>query len=122
MKAFAFALSAALALALAACASDGNKSGTSSSSGTSGSGTSGSVTSDISQASKDSWLTTKVKSALAADVGLSTLKIDVDSAGNTVTLKGTVDSADKKQRAEEVARKVEGVATVRNQLAVKSGS
>jgi len=121
MKAFAFALSAALALALAACASDGNKSGTSSS-GTSGSGTSGSVTSDISQASKDSWLTTKVKSALAADVGLSTLKIDVDSAGNTVTLKGTVDSADKKQRAEEVARKVEGVATVRNQLAVKSGS
>ena len=116
MKAIAFALSAALALALAACASDGNKSGTSSS------GTSGSVTSDISQASKDSWLTTKVKSALAADVGLSTLKIDVDSAGNTVTLKGTVDSADKKQRAEEVARKVEGVATVRNQLAVKSGS
>jgi hyperosmotically inducible periplasmic protein len=116
MKALAFALSAALALALAACSSDGNKS--SSSSG----GTSGSATSDISQATKDSALTAKVKSALAADVGLSTLKIDVDSAGNTVTLKGTVDSADKKQRAEEVARKVDGVATVRNQLAVKSGS
>ena len=117
MKASAFVLSAALALALAACATDSKKSGTSSSSGTSGS-----VTSDISQATKDSWLTTKVKSALAADVGLSTLKIDVDSAGNTVTLKGNVDSAANKQRAEEVARKVEGVATVRNQLAVKSGS
>jgi len=116
MKALALALSAALALALAACASD-NKSSTSSSGGTSGS-----TTSDISQATKDATLTAKVKSALAADVGLSTLKIDVDSAGNTVTLKGTVDSADKKQRAEEVARKVDGVATVRNQLAVKSGS
>jgi osmotically-inducible protein OsmY len=120
MKALAFALSAALALALAACSSNqgSSKSSPSSSSG----GTSGSVTSDISQATKDSALTAKVKSALAADVGLSTLKIDVDSAGNTVTLKGTVDSADKKQRAEEVARKVDGVATVRNQLAVKSGS
>jgi len=116
MKALALALSAALALALAACASD-NKSSTSSSGGTSGS-----TTSDISQATKDATLTAKVKSALAADVGLSTLSIDVDSAGNTVTLKGTVDSADKKQRAEEVARKVDGVATVRNQLAVKSGS
>ena len=116
MKALALALSAALALALAACASD-NKSSTSSSGGTSGS-----TTSDISQATKDATLTAKVKSALAADVGLSTLMIDVDSAGNTVTLKGTVDSADKKQRAEEVARKVDGVATVRNQLAVKSGS
>ena len=118
MKALAFALSAAAALALAACSSDGNKSSTSSSSG----GTSGSATSDISQAAKDSTLTAKVKSALAADVGLSTLKIDVDSAGSTVTLKGTVDSADKKQRAEEVARKVDGVATVRNQLQVKAGS
>jgi osmotically-inducible protein OsmY len=121
MKALAFALSAALALALAACSSDGSKSSTSSSSGGT-SGSSGSVTSDISQATKDSALTAKVKSALAADVGLSTLKIDVDSAGNTVTLKGNVDTADKKQRAEEVARKVDGVATVRNQLTVKAGS
>ena len=117
MKALALALSAALALALAACSSNQGSSG----GGTSGGGTSGSVTSDISQATKDSALTAKVKSALAADVGLSTLKIDVDSSGNTVTLKGTVDSADKKQRAEEVARKVDGVATVRNQLTVKTG-
>jgi hyperosmotically inducible periplasmic protein len=118
MKALAFALSVAFAFALAACSSNGSKSSTGSSSG----GTSGSVTSDIKQDAKDATLTTKVKSALAADVGLSTLKIDVDSAGSTVTLKGTVDSADKKQRAEEVARKVDGVATVRNQLQVKAGS
>jgi osmotically-inducible protein OsmY len=116
MKALAFALSVAFAFALAACSSDGSKT-----SGSSSGGTSGSVTSDIKQDAKDATLTTKVKSALAADVGLSTLKIDVDSAGSTVTLKGTVDSADKKQRAEEVARKVDGVATVRNQLQVKAG-
>ena len=117
MKVLALALSVAFAFALAACSSDGSKSSTSSSSG----GT-GSTSDQIKQDAKDATLTTKVKSALAADVGLSTLKIDVDSAGSTVTLKGTVDSADKKQRAEEVARKVDGVATVRNQLAVKSGS
>ena len=117
MKALALALSVAFAFALAACSSDGSKSSTSSSSG----GT-GSTSDQIKQDAKDATLTTKVKSALAADVGLSTLKIDVDSAGSTVTLKGTVDSADKKQRAEEVARKVDGVATVRNQLQVKAGS
>jgi len=118
MKALVFALSAALALALAACSSNqssGKSSGSSSSGGT------GSTSDQIKQDAKDATLTTKVKTALAADVGLSTLKIDVDSAGSTVTLKGTVDSADKKQRAEEVARKVDGVATVRNQLQVKAG-
>jgi hyperosmotically inducible periplasmic protein len=62
-----------------------------------------------------------VKSALAADVGLRTLKIDVDSMGNTVTLKGAVDSAETRRKAEEVARKVDGVATVRNELTVRSG-
>ena len=114
MKTLAFALSAALALGLAACSSNGSKTSGSSSSGPS-------VTSDIKKDAKDATLTTKVKSALAADVGLSTLKIDVDSSGSTVTLKGNVDSADKKQRAEEVARKVDGVATVRNELTVKTG-
>jgi hyperosmotically inducible periplasmic protein len=115
MKALAFALSAALALVLAACASD--RSSTRSSSG----GTSGSATSEIKQDTKNATLTAKVKSALAADVGLRTLKIDVDSMGNTVTLKGAVDSAETRRKAEEVARKVDGVATVRNELTVRSG-
>jgi osmotically-inducible protein OsmY len=114
MKALALALSAATALTLAACT-------TNQGSGSSSGGTS-SGTSSVSQATKDATLTAKVKSALAADVGLSTVSINVDSSGNTVTLKGNVDSADKKKRAEEVARKVDGVATVRNELTVKSGS
>jgi len=117
MKALSFALSAALALALAACASERSTSNRSSSAG----GTSGGATSEIKQDTKNAALTTKVKSALAADVGLRTLKIDVDSTGNTVTLKGAVDSAETRRKAEEVARKVDGVATVRNELTVRAG-
>jgi len=114
MKALALTLSVAAALALAACASD--KSGTSSSGGTSGS-----TTSEIKQDSKDSWLTTKVKSALAADVGLKTLTgINVDSAGSVVTLKGSVDTEANKRRAEQVAQGIEGVSSVRNQLTVEA--
>ena len=117
MKALAFALSAAAALALAACASDRSSSPSSSSGGTSGS-----ATSEIKQDTKNATLTTKVKSALAADVGLRTLTgINVDSEGSVVTLKGSVDSEANKRKAEEVARGVDGVATVRNQLTVRSG-
>jgi osmotically-inducible protein OsmY len=64
-------------------------------------------------------LTGKVKSALAADVGLKTVTgIDVDSDKGVVTLKGKVDTADQKKRAETVAKKVSGVKSVKNQLTV----
>jgi hyperosmotically inducible protein len=114
MKALAFTLSVAVALALAACSSNRNPN---SSSG----GTSGSTTSEIKQDSKDSWLTTKVKSALAADVGLKTLTgINVDTTGSVVTLKGSVDTAANKSHAEQVARGVEGVSSVKNELTVQA--
>jgi hyperosmotically inducible periplasmic protein len=71
------------------------------------------------QGTKNAALTGKVKSALANDVGLKTLVINVDSEGSTVTLKGTVDNADTKSRAEQVAKKVEGVKSVKNELKVK---
>ena len=72
------------------------------------------------EAVSDSTLTGKVKSALAADVGLKTVtSINVDSdAGGVVTLKGKVDTADQKKRAEAVAKKVSGVKSVKNQLTV----
>jgi osmotically-inducible protein OsmY len=73
------------------------------------------------QYAKDSALTTKVHTALANDVGMKTLtKINVDSDKGVVTLKGEVDSADTKRRAEEVAKKVGGVTSVKNELKVKS--
>jgi osmotically-inducible protein OsmY len=110
MKALTFALSAAIALALSACAGDRPRNQTG-----------GSAETEIKSDTRNAALTARVKSALAADVGLKTLKIDVDSMGNTVTLKGAVDSSDTRRRAEEVARKVDGVATVRNELTVRSG-
>jgi hyperosmotically inducible protein len=60
-----------------------------------------------------------VKSALAADVGLKTVKIDVDSSEGVVTLKGNVDSEDTKRRAAATAKKVSGVTQVRNELHAK---
>ena len=106
MKALVLGLSAALALALAACASDSKKSSTSS---------------GVKETAKDATLTTKVKSALAADVGLRTLTgISVDSDGSTVTLKGSVDTDTNKRRAEQVARGVDGVASVKNELTVQA--
>ena len=65
-------------------------------------------------------LTTKVKSALAADAGMRTMtSIDVDSADGVVTLKGKVDSADAKKKAEAIAKKVDGVKSVKNELKVE---
>ena len=67
-------------------------------------------------------LTGKVKSALVADVGLKTLRgvnVDSDTASGVVTLKGHVDSADTKSRVEAVAKKVEGVKSVKNQLSIR---
>src|SRR5262245_27555632 len=72
------------------------------------------------RATKNAALTGKVKSALAADVGLKTVKIDVDSAEGVVTLKGNVDSRDTKQRVEATAKKVSGVTQVRNELRAKN--
>jgi len=114
MKFAAIATATALAFALGACASDPNSSRPASS------GASGE--SEIKRDVKDSMLTGKVKAALAADVGLKTWSIDVDSAGTTVTLNGAVDTEATKQRAESVARGVEGVATVKNNLTVKGKS
>jgi osmotically-inducible protein OsmY len=74
------------------------------------------------QYAKDSTLTSKVHTALANDVGLKTLKnINVDSDKGVVTLKGVVDDQHTKQRAEEVAKKVDGVSRVKNELKVKGG-
>jgi osmotically-inducible protein OsmY len=70
----------------------------------------------------DAALTTKVHTALMNNVGLNTLRsINVDSDKGVVTLKGRVDSADTKRRAEDVAKRVSGVTAVKNELRVKGG-
>jgi len=68
----------------------------------------------------DAALTTKVKTALMAEPGLRSLEINVDTRDNVVTLNGTVDSQEKKQRAMQIAQGVEGVKSVSDNLVVKS--
>ena len=62
------------------------------------------------------WVKTRFELATADDLRDSTINVDVDNA--TVTLTGTVARAAQKTRAEAVAKAVEGVRTVRNQLRV----
>jgi len=66
----------------------------------------------------DGWLWVKARFDLAAadDLRDSTINVDVDKA--VVTLTGTVASAAQKARAETVAKGVEGVKNVKNNLAV----
>jgi len=70
----------------------------------------------------DMWLWVKTRFDLAAadDLRDSTINVDVDK--DVVTLTGTVASAAQKTRAETVAKAVEGVKGVRNQLKVSTGN
>ena len=70
----------------------------------------------------DTWLWIKTRFDLAAadDLRDSTINVDVDNG--VVTLSGTVASAAQKTRAEQVAKAVEGVKSVRNQLKVQAGN
>jgi hyperosmotically inducible periplasmic protein len=70
----------------------------------------------------DTWLWIKTRFDLAAadDLRDSTINVDVDN--DVVTLSGTVASAAQKTRAEAVAKAVEGVKSVRNQLKVESAN
>ena len=77
----------------------------------------------VSRGTSNAALTTKVKTALASDVGMRTMtSIDVDSNQGVVTLKGKVDSAELKKKAGDVAKKVSGVKSVKNELKVEKKS
>ena len=69
---------------------------------------------------EDGWIHFKVRAALAAvdDLRDSTINVDVDK--NVVTLRGTVPGADHKKKAEDAAKKVDGVKSVSNKLEVKA--
>ena len=70
----------------------------------------------------DGWLWVKARFDLAAadDLRDSTINVDVDNA--VVTLTGTVANAAQKTKAETVAKAVEGVKSVKNQLKVSTGN
>ncbi|MEW6260255.1 MAG: BON domain-containing protein [Thermodesulfobacteriota bacterium] len=67
----------------------------------------------------DSVITTKVKALLAADNLLKSFEVGVETYKGTVQLSGFVGSKEAVQKAEQIARSVQGVKAVRNDLIVK---
>jgi osmotically-inducible protein OsmY len=67
----------------------------------------------------DSTITTKVKTLLAEDDFLKSFQIGVETYKGTVQLSGFVNSEDAVRKAGEIARSVEGVTSVKNNLIVK---
>jgi osmotically-inducible protein OsmY len=73
----------------------------------------------VATATEDSAITAKVKAAIVAEPGLKSLDINVDTKDATVTLSGTVASADLRDRAKQVASSTSGVKGVVDNLTVK---
>ncbi len=70
------------------------------------------------QPMKDSYITSKVKASLAADPGTKAREIHVATVDGVVTLRGVASSDNAKDRAEQDAKKIDGVREVRNEIKV----
>jgi osmotically-inducible protein OsmY len=68
---------------------------------------------------EDSTITASVKSKMAADTTVPAMKINVDTKDGVVTLTGEVEDAAAKSKAETIAKGVEGVKSVTNNIIVK---
>ena len=68
----------------------------------------------------DATITSEVKAKLAAEKMSTLTKIGVDTDRRTVYLTGTVDSAEMRTRAEEIARGVKHVSGVVNNLTLRA--
>jgi len=67
-------------------------------------------------------LARRVKQALESDGKVQAAEIDVTAQGGRVSLWGTAATAAERNRAGQIASKVEGVAAVDNQLKIVKGS
>jgi hyperosmotically inducible protein len=67
----------------------------------------------------DSAITAKVKAALAGDSRVRAHQVNVETREGVVQLSGFVDSSEAKSTAEELARSVENVKSVDNEIDVK---
>ena len=91
-------LAGALLLGLAGCASSGEKTGA---------------------YVDDSWITTKVKSEMVANNDVSARNISVTTTRGVVKLTGTAATMQESNRAAQIARGVEGVKAVENDIRVQ---
>jgi len=67
----------------------------------------------------DAAITTRVKSAFAADPEVKATDVQVETYKGTVQLSGFVDSSESAARAAQLARSVAGVKQVQNSMVVK---
>jgi hyperosmotically inducible protein len=70
----------------------------------------------------DSWITSKTKIALFADDRVKGRQVHVETKDGVVMLRGKVDSAEAKSAALEIAKGIEGVKNVKNELQVVAPS
>lgn len=74
----------------------------------------------VGQVVDDSVLTARVKTALATEAGISdAMNVNVNTYRGTVQLSGFVESDQVARRAAEVAKNVDGVRSVKNDLRVR---
>lgn len=76
------------------------------------------TTEKVEQAVDDAAITTAVKAKLAADKIKTLVRVSVDTVGGVVTLTGTVETANEKKHAQELARGSKGVSKVVNNLQI----
>lgn len=74
------------------------------------------------RAQADTALAGKVKAAIDAAPGLKNMPMDVRASDGRVTLYGTADDDAQRSKAEQVAARVPGVKTVKNELLILRGS
>lgn len=67
----------------------------------------------------DSWITTKVKTAILNEPSLKVNQINVETYKGVVQLSGFVDSAASQAKAVEIARAVSGVTSVKNDMRLR---
>jgi len=72
----------------------------------------------VGQQIDDATITTKVKGMLLDDHSVPAMKIDVDTIEGNVILTGVVDTREQKEKALEIARKVQGVKKVTDNMQV----
>lgn len=66
----------------------------------------------------DAMLTARIKTRMTTDGRVSPTRVDVDTLNGNVTLSGETPTQEEKSAAEEIARNVEGVRSVSNQIVV----
>jgi osmotically-inducible protein OsmY len=70
---------------------------------------------------KDARIAAAIKAKLASDLSATTItNVSINVTNSVVTLSGQVNSAENKRRAEEIARSVDGVVRVNDDLLVQT--